>query len=243
MPRWSGGWGVQFIHEYRFERAMLDGRRIVGEDLDESMHLLHVEGVYTWHKSVRATLKLPVVLAAERIVLDDDGTRRTETGAGLGDATLTVPLKRYFNLDGRSGSYTFAPHVRIPLGPEADYNPERSGWGFGAAVGFETETYRYHFGTSASALRRIDAPDRFDYALGAGLNVHGFGSSGHVKLKTHTRFETDGSTTVAIGPTVYWKFTDLVHGQFEWKHDVYDRQDTPDHGDGDAFRVGVGFVF
>jgi len=50
-----------------------------------------------------------------------------------------------------------------------------------------------------------------------------------------------------MGPVAYWRFTDLIHGQALWWHDVIDHAE-PDGalgapGDGDLVRVGIGFVF
>ncbi len=38
-----------------------------------------------------------------------------------GDSTLALPLKKYSNLDGRSGSWTLAPQVRVPLSGDDEY--------------------------------------------------------------------------------------------------------------------------
>ena len=81
MPRWAGGWGVQTQHEAR-------------RDGDQDSQWLHVDGVYTWARWIRVTAKVP-------FRLDED--------PGLGTPTLALPLKRYFTLDGRSGSWTIAP--------------------------------------------------------------------------------------------------------------------------------------
>ena len=74
-------------------------------------------------------------------------------------------------------------------------------------------------------------------------SVQGFGSSGHLKWKTSAHHEGDGTQRLSAGPTLYWRFTDTVHGQMEWKHDFHDRPGPLDHGNGESFRLGVGFVF
>ena len=240
MPRWKDGWGFQFIEEYRREGDLLSGDKVLGQGLREEVHLFHVEGVYTWDKSIRMTAKLPFVLHAQRELLD--GVLQEDRG--VGDLTLALPLKSYFNLDGRSGSWTFAPQLRAPLGRPDDYDVYDRAWAGGATLGYETETYRYHVGASATGWVHSGAPP--DYAMvviSVGVNVHALGSSGHLKLKTAARHEGDGSMTVSSGPTVYARFTDTVHGQVEWKHDFHDRPGTIDHGNGETFRLGVGFVF
>ncbi len=56
-------------------------------------------------------------------------------------------------------------------------------------------------------------------------------------------WEDDDSATLSIGPLLYWRFTDRIHGQMEWQHDVYDRQETIDHGSGYQIKAGIGFVY
>ena len=45
MPRWSEGYGVQFIQEYRHKRDLLLGDEKVGEGLTEDVHIFNIEGV------------------------------------------------------------------------------------------------------------------------------------------------------------------------------------------------------
>ena len=52
MPRWDDGWGFQFIEEYRHERDLLLGSRVLHPGFTEDVHLLHFQSVYTWDKSI-----------------------------------------------------------------------------------------------------------------------------------------------------------------------------------------------
>ena len=61
---------------------------------------------------------------------------------------LAIPLKKYFNLEGQSGSYTFAPQVEIPLGTAAMNGPFRRSASLITSLGYETETYWLHLGAS-----------------------------------------------------------------------------------------------
>jgi hypothetical protein len=92
MPRWSGGWGIQMLQEYRMKRELLDGVHSLGDGLEEHAHILHLQGVYTWHRSIRLTAKLPVVIHAERSRLGPDGALFTQEDSGVGDLTLALPL-------------------------------------------------------------------------------------------------------------------------------------------------------
>jgi hypothetical protein len=244
MPRWSGGWGFQILEEYRHRSALLDGTKVVSDDLTEDIHILHIQGVYTWKKWIRATAKIPVVVYAERELPDANGDVTTQTDQGLGDLTLALPLKKYFNLDGRSGSWTVTPQLRAPLAPQDDYDVYDHVWGTGFGLSYETETYRYWIGAGTSAWYYLDEkPYEAAAHFGFGFNYYAFGSSGHIKWKNTLRYEGDDSLTLSGGPLVYFRFTDTVHGQFLWTHDFYDRQGTVDHGNGDALRLGLGFVY
>lgn len=212
MPRWDNGWGFQFIHEYRTEDDLLLGDTVIGPGFSEDVHILHLEGVYTWDKSIRVTFKLPYVLDATRDLLAEDGSKIEQHDEGIGDLTIALPLKRYFNLDQRSGSWTLAPQLRIPLAGDDDYEVYDGEWGGGLSLGFETETYRYIFAMGAAAwFFSGDEPFEASASIDIGLNLHGFGSSGHIKLESDIHFEDDGSLTFSSGPAFYWKFTDTVH--------------------------------
>jgi hypothetical protein len=244
MPRWDGGWGFQFIQEYRHERDLLSGNTVVGPGFSEDIHLLHLEGVYTWDKSIRLTFKLPYVLDARRELLGIGGSKFVQHDEGFGDATVALPLKRYFNLDGRSGSWTLAPQLGIPFARDDAYAVYDHQWGNGLSLGYETETYRFKFGVGATGwVFYGDDEAELTGNIEVGYNLRGLGSNGHIKWSNRFHYEDDGAFTISTGPVLYWRFTDTIHGQIDWLHDLSDRQGLLDHGNGNAVRVGVGFVF
>jgi len=246
MPRWSGGYGVQLLQEYRHETGSFDGKQRLPSNLDRTAHLLHIEGVYTWHRSVRITAKIPIMLDAQRRVLSDDGVGTNVTKRGLGDPTLALPLKKYFNLDGRSGSWTIAPQLRIPGASKASdpigiYFREL---GPGLSVGYETETYNYIFRTGLSSFTFIgDTPTLSHFNLTMGLNFS-FGSrNGHLKWEQQVRYWDGMELTYRMGPTLYLRWTDLLHFQLRSTHDVYEYRMGRVHGKAQSVRLGVGFVY
>jgi len=220
MPRWSEGYGFQFIQEYRHERDLLLGDEKVGEGLTEDVHILNIEGVYTWERWIRLTAKLPYILHAEREVLDGNGNVQKQTDQGFGDLTLALPLKKYFNLDGRSGSWTLAPQLRIPLADNDEYEIGDGEWGTGLSIGYETETADWFVGVGASAWVFEDQePFEVGAFLDFGRNVFGFGSSGQLTWETDFKWEDDGSYLLKAGPALYWKVNDTAHFRAEWKHE------------------------
>lgn len=241
MPRWDGGFGFQLIQEYRTESALLDGDTEIADGLSESVHVLHLEGVYTWDRSIRLTAKLPFVLEAQREILDGAGEVIKQSDSGVGDLTLALPIKRYFNETHKSGSWTFAPQLRVPLGSETDFDVYDHVWGGGLYLGFEQETASQFFAVGLSGwLLEGDDENELHAHLDLGWN---FNTRGQLLLETDFHYEFDGSYTLSTGPALYYRITDLVHARVEWKMDVIDYQNTIDHGNGYALKAGLGFVW
>ena len=244
MPRWAGGWGYQFVEEYRRESDLLLGDRKAYPGFTEDVHLLHLQGVYTWDRSIRLTAKLPYVLDAYREMPDGLGGKKTQHDNGIGDLTLALPLKKYFNLDGRSGSWTFKPLLRVPLSGDDEYEIYDKEWGEGLELGYEFETANWAFGVSTSGwLNHSNKPFESFSSLDIGYNFQALGSNGTIFWETDFHYEDDGSETLSAGPAFYWNFNDTTHLRIEWKHDFHDRQGILDHGNGDTFKIGIGFVF
>ena len=120
MPRWDGGYGIQVLYDYIDREDLLEGDETIHKGWSETIQQVHIQGVYTWDRSIRITAKLPVVLDAERINLVD-GQRVVQQDKGIGDLTLALPLKKYFNLMKRSGNWSVAPQIRVPLGSSDEY--------------------------------------------------------------------------------------------------------------------------
>ncbi len=244
MPRWSEGYGFQLIQEYRHERDLLLGEDKVGKGLTEDVHILNLEAVYTWERWIRLTAKLPYILHAEREILDTQGNVQKQTDSGFGDLTLALPLKKYFNLDGRSGSWTLAPQLRVPLAHQDEYSIGDGEWGVGVSIGYETETANWFISTGVSVWTFEDQePFEVGVNLDLGRNLFAFDSSGQILWETDFKWEDDGSYLLKAGLALYWKFTDTVHGRAEWKHDFIDYRGALDHGNGETFKIGLGFVY
>ena len=92
MPRWSGGWGIQLMQEYLDRENRNSESNASAPSSKEHIHLTHLQGVYTWDKSIRVTVKVPVVVFAEKVL---DGNPAQAGGIqrdqGLGDPTSPSP--------------------------------------------------------------------------------------------------------------------------------------------------------
>jgi hypothetical protein len=244
MPRWDHGWGLQFVEEYRHEDDLLLGSKKAYSGFTEDVHLLHLQGVYTWDRSIRLTAKLPYVVDARREMPNGFGGKLVERDNGIGDATLALPLKKYFNLDGRSGSWTFKPMLRVPLAGDDDYEIYDSEWGGGLGLGYEFEMSDFAFSSSAAAWGfGGDDPSEVHISVDFGYNFLASGTNGSLFWESDFHYEDDGSKTLLAGPAFYWNFNDTSHTRLEWKHDFYDRQGVLDHGNGDVFMLSIGFVY
>ena len=115
-----GGYGFQVRAEHIHRSDLKQGKDVVARGFTEDIYQLHLEGVYTWDRSIRITAKLPYVLNARHEVPSTSGQKLVQRDNGISDLSLALPLKKYFNLDARSGSWTLAPQLRIPLGREDD---------------------------------------------------------------------------------------------------------------------------
>jgi hypothetical protein len=244
MPRWDHGWGIQFIEEYRHEGDLLLGSKKANSGFTEDVHLLHLQGVYTWNRSIRLTAKLPYVVDARREMPNGFGGKLVERDNGIGDATLALPLKKYFNLEGRSGSWTFKPMLRVPLAGDDRYEIYDNEWGGGLGLGYEFEMSDFNFSSSAAAWSfGGDDPSEVHISVDFGYNFLARGMNGSLFWESDFHYEDNGSKTLLAGPAFYWNFNDTSHTRLEWKHDFYDRQGVLDHGNGDVFMLSIGFVY
>jgi len=177
-------------------------------------------------------------------VLDAQNNKVVQHDSGLGDLTIALPLKKYFNLAARSGNWTVAPQVRIPLGNKSgDYEVADRVWGAGLSAGYETETYNWFFATGVSAWTfEKDEPAELSYSLDLGWNAL---DHMQILIETDVKWDDDDAFWVSSGPAIYWRWSDHVHSRIEWKHDFVSKVSShePDHGNGDRVSVGVGFVF
>ncbi len=137
-PRWSDGWGLQVRQEYRASDKLLGGSSEVANPRDRMDRVSEtwLEGVYTFRREVRVTAKLPWI---QQTRVAPTGTR--QKGEGFGDLVLAVPLKRYWNEKGETGSFGFTPNLRLPTGSTSDAYPVGDGsYDVGASLSYAHET-------------------------------------------------------------------------------------------------------
>ena len=242
MPRWDGGYGYQILYESVHRDNLLKNDKIIKSGWREDIELLHLQGVYTWDKSIRITFKLPIILHAERENLINN-QKIIQKDNGIGDLTLALPLKKYFNLMKRTGSWTIAPQLRIPLKNKDDYDISDRVWGGGVFLGYETETRNYFFATGLSYwLMESEEPNEVHSSIDAGLNIK---DNTQILVETDYHYEDDGKQYLSIGPALYYRKSDKTHIRFEYKKEINARAPLNrfDHIGGYRLNFGIGFVY
>lgn len=242
MPRWDGGYGYQFFYETIERDDLYFGNEIFKKDLNESIQQVQVEGVYTWDRSIRLTAKLPMVLDAERANWIN-GQKEIQKDKGVGDLTLALPLKKYFNLMKRTGSWTIAPQVRIPLGSKDEYEVADRLWGGALFLGYETETRLGFFSAGVSHwMFESQKPSQLHAAVDIGWN---FRDNAQILWETDYHTESEGKEYLSVGPALYWRENDNTHIRLEYDHisRVSASKGVYDHVGGSRIKIGVGFVY
>lgn len=244
MPRWDGGYGFQVLTEHIHNSDLKKGDKTIRSDYSEDITKLHLQAVYTWNRSTRMTFKLPYITNARRENIAPSGQREIQSYEGLGDITLALPLKKYFNLATRSGSWTLAPQIRIPSGEKANsYQVPDCSWGTGLSVGYETETYNWFFATNANAwIYKDELPAEYASNLDLGWKIK---DSILLLIETDLDWDDNGAISLFCGPALYWRLSHRIHSRIEWKNEFVSivSKEVPDHGNGKRFSIGIGFVY
>jgi hypothetical protein len=244
MPRWDGGYGFQVLADTVHRRDLKQGNDVLASGHREDIRQLHLQGVYTWDRSIRLTFKLPYTVDARREVPAPGNTKTIERDSGLGDLTLALPLKKYFNLSQRTGNWSLTPQVRVPLGKKTpDYSVAKRVWGGGLSLGYETEVYHWFFAASASGWV-FEAPEPAAWSASIDL---GWNARNDMQLLWESDFKwnDEDAFTLAAGPALYWRYSDHVHTRLEWKYDFVSDvgKNRSKYGNGDHLRLGIGFVY
>lgn len=142
-PRWSGGYGFQTRYESvvsgRLER---EGREIANpQGLGAESRTQWFEGVYTFHRSFRATFKLPYEHQRKRLF--KDGLVRDAEASGVGDLILAFPIKRYRNHMTHTNNLAVNPSITLPTGKtQGDIPLGRGTVDYGLSVSYAREAVK-----------------------------------------------------------------------------------------------------
>ena len=169
-----------------------------------------LEGIYTFDRSVRATFKLP-----------------TQDGR-VGDLTIGLPLKKYYNRGPRTSNWSVTPSVRLPTGSDPD-----SAWDFGLSVSYSAESTRFY---QLYDLYAWD--DRVGIDINAGFAFPGKGK-GWFALWDISALNSGAGDRIQTGPVVVY-FRGNMMMRAEYKALVYE---SGSDSNGGYFSLGIGFVY
>lgn len=256
-PRWAGGYGFQIRQEYRSSDDLLDGSSDAPNPFGrkERVRTTWLEGVYTFDKSVRITAKLPWV-DQERVTT----TGQRQAARGLGDITLGVPLKVYWNDGAETGNWSFTPSVRLPTGSTGgDYPIDDGSWDFGASFAYSRETPSWYelvdlfYWKNGSGRKGINRGDLIGLDVNLGIHpLHSDANNSGVFLMWDltARYEargkssstTSGGKRIHTGPVAvgYWNNWMI---RAEYKFPVYEKVWSSQLARGPMINLIIGVAF
>ncbi|PCJ60243.1 MAG: hypothetical protein COA79_08715 [Planctomycetota bacterium] len=244
VPRWSGGYGFQIFQEFRWSKILKNGRDKINnsDDLFYQKHITHFEGVYTWRKWIRVTLKAPLVYYDYRLP-NSSGRVERQTKEGFGNIILAVPLKYYMNKKRWSGHVGFTPQIRFGGNSSGSDNEISDGsTDFGASLSFEKETafLKIYGGTTYWFEQASGQKDELKLDFGVGWNFHDRGS---ISFDVDYVDEKEDHQWLGAGFSFFWNFNDIVMARIEYKHALFEYEDRVGITTGNVIRLGIGFVF
>ena len=259
-PRWEHGYGFQFRHESYGSDTLLNGDSEVDNPFnrDNDVNLTWLEGVYTFRREVRLTVKIPYVDHHRTVV--QNGAAARESGKGLGDIIVGVPLKRYKNDASATRNVAFTPSIRLPTGSTSGDYPVGDGstdLGVSFSASFEkADLYQYYdlfYWKNGDGDRGINEGNE----LGLDINVGWHPYHDNVKnegvflmLDASLRYQdrgqnlegTTGGKRISVGPVlVYYRKGIMIRAEYKYPiyESLYDTQVSRDT----ELNVGIGFVF
>lgn len=259
-PRWEGGYGFQVRHESRSSDTLKDGDSEVDNPLGRKrrVNTLWWEGIYTFKREVRLSLKVPWIDQSRTVVRNGAAVR--QSGVGWGDAIIGVPLKYYRNLEDSTWNVAFTPSLRVPTGSTADAFPVGDGsWDVGVSLSRSVEAfglYQYYdlfYWFNTRGKRGIAEGDELGLDVNVGAHpYHNKATNTGVFLMwdISARYQDrgvdgegiSGGTRISTGPVFVW-YRDNLMVRAEYKFPAYENMDAPRVSRGSEVNIGIGITF
>jgi hypothetical protein len=259
-PRWSGGWGFQVRHLHRSSDKLLEGDDEVSNplDLDRRVDTTWLEGVYTFDRSKRITVKIPWV--DQRRTTNVGGQAVRQHSNGLGDIIIGTPLRKYINYKSWTSNFSLTPSIKLPTGEKAGSYPISDGsTDLGLSLSYSAESPKW-FG-SVDFFRWFNLHGRnnqhqgnetgIDLTLGMIVYHNGKTSSGaQIQMDMGYRHKEDGFSLAGnnagdrlmIGPAFNF-FRGPFYFRTVYSFPVYEYAQTQSVSYGHEWDVGIGVVF
>lgn len=259
-PRWEGGWGFQIRQEYRSSDDLRRGSDKVANTLGRKREIrtTWLEGVYTFKREVRLTVKLPWVEQRRRVV--QGGVSAEQRGSGVGDMILGLQLKRYYNKESSTGNFGLTPSIRFPTGSTADSYPVGDGsWDAGLSASFSAEAanlfqfYDLFYWKNGNGEKGIRQGDVLGFDMNLGIHPYhnnrtntGIFLMVDLEARSEARGVNGAGTTggerVSVGPVIVW-YRKNVMVRADVKFPVYEDVRGTQVSHGVQVSFGAGFTF
>jgi hypothetical protein len=261
-PRWADGYGFQVRAERYGSDELKRGSTDVPNTLgaERYVNTLWLEGVYTFNRAVRATIKIPYVDQTRKISVN--GTEIRQDNNGLGDVVIGLPLKKYKNHGSVTQNWGITPSLRIPTGDDSGGFPISDGsWDVGLSLSYAWENpliyqlYDLYYWKQGSGSRGMETGDSWGLDVNVGLHPwHNndtdtgvfllWDVSAHHEEPPNLRNLTtaSGGDRVHTGPVlIFYRDNFMVRG--EYKFLAYEDVDRIGLSRGDEYSIAVGFTF
>jgi hypothetical protein len=259
-PRWKGGWGFQLRHEHYGSDKLLSGDSEADNPLgrDKSVDITWLEGIYTFRREVRFSIKVPYVDQSRTAVRD--GAAVTERGSGLGDIVIGMPLKRYTNERSATSNVAVTPSIRLPTGSSSGAYPVGDGStdvGLSFSASWEkADLYQYYdlfYWKNGDGDQGIEQGDEIGFDANIGWHPYhdNLTNTGvFVMLDLSARHEergrdvhgVTGGDRLSTGPVLVW-YRGGIMVRAEYKTPLHEKMEGVQVSRGNEFNVGIGFVF
>ncbi|WP_237157897.1 transporter [Shewanella psychrophila] len=259
-PRWQGGWGFQLRRQSISSDTLLDDTtQITNESgLSRRVDTLWLEGIYTFKREIRLSFKLPYIVQSRTVMKDTEPVN--ETGSGIGDLIIGLPLKRYWNETDSTGNIAITPSIRLPTGGTGASFPVGDGstdLGLSLSVSFEgAKLYQYYdlfYWVNNKGDMGINKGDEFGLDINIGWHLYhdNLSNTGiFLMLDISAALEQEGRDSAGItggkrlysGPVFVWYRAGVMF-RAEYKFPLYEDVEGIQISHGDEFTLGIGFVF
>ncbi|MBL4865874.1 MAG: hypothetical protein JKY67_05815 [Pseudomonadales bacterium] len=259
-PRWKSGWGFQIRDLHYGSNTLLEGSSKITNSANrkQSLRKTWLEGIYTFRREVRLTLKLPYIDQSRTVIRDGSAVR--EFGSGIGDLIIGLPLKRYENKSNSTGNLAFTPSLRLPTGGNGDDFPAGDGStdiGLSFSASFEKlDLYQYYdlfYWSNSEGDRGIHQGDELGLDINIGWHPYhnnltntGVFLMADLSVRYEELGQNDlgltGGNRISVGPVFVW-YQGGIMFRAEYKTLLDETKKGIQLSQGDEYSVGIGFVF
>ena len=244
-PRWAQGYGIQSWYEYSNDETQI-------QEVEE--HTVRLEGVYTFTREHRITLKIPI--SNKRVIQNG----QESSSNYLGDTVIGFQNKLYFNERKFTANLGLNPGIRVPtqLGFDDSFSPKRS-LGYSLSLSASLESFLWYGlidffywgntrnsdGTKPQNLFGFDLDIGYHPYHNNSLNMGLFlmmGFDGRYYQSNNLVDQNTKGSIMQIVPTLVL-YKDNIMFRFEYYIPVWQGKNQGLNADSSLLRLGIGVTF